>query len=342
MKKSFFILLLGLSSALASETIFLPGVSEHGGWVDYNKSLEDPNDDNLCWAAAASNVIDYWQRRYVVPANTPTGEDIWTTLKSSVDANIGGYTIGAMQWWLTGHYAPVAGDGSQHYVGYDLPGPHPINNGTLNGQKGFTGFYRYLEGENSDFWYDESLSGAMTARSPYKVMNFMSEVHASAESLEAASTTLRDALLVGSGVTTYLYVKIQNGETEALAAHAVTLWGAEFDENGQIEGLWLTEPDDNQYYEDAGLFYASLMSDRTLPVTLPGEEGDVTYNYYQLVTKHNWYNVEDNYTFYLGNFEIFDITESDRWGLQRMIPEPSTAMLSLLAVAALAARRRRR
>ena len=341
MKKSFFILLLGLSSVLASETIFLPGVSEHGGWVDYNKSSEDENDDNLCWAAAASNVIDYWQRRYVVPANTPTGEDIWTTLKSSVHANIGGYTIGAMQWWLTGHYAPVAGDGSQHYIGYDLPGPHPINNGTLNGQKGFTGFYRYLEGENSDFWYDESLSGATPARSPYKVMNFMSEVHACAESLEAASTTLRDALLVGSGVTTYLYVKIQNGETEALAAHAVTLWGAEFDENGQIEGLWLTEPDDNQYYEDAGLFYASLMSDRTLPVTLPGEEGDVTYNYYQLVTKHNWYNVEDNYTFYLGNFEIFDITESDRWGLQRMIPEPSTATLSLLVLAALAARRRR-
>jgi hypothetical protein len=137
-------------------------------------------------------------------------------------------------------------------------------------------------------------------------------------------------------------VKIRDGETEALAAHAVTLWGAEFDDNGQIVGLWLTEPDDNQYYEDAGLFYASLMSDRTLPVTLPGEEGDVTYNYYQLVTKHNWYNVEDNYTFYLGNFEIFDITESDRWGLQHLIPEPTTTTLSLLALVALAARRRRR
>ena len=108
--------------------------------MDYNKSIEDPNDDNLCWAAAASNVIDYWQSRYVIPANTPTGEDIWTTLKSSVNANIGGYTIGAMQWWLTGHYAPVAGDGSQRYVGYELPGPHPINNGTLNGQEGMPGF----------------------------------------------------------------------------------------------------------------------------------------------------------------------------------------------------------
>lgn len=343
MKKSFFILLLGLSSALANETIFLPGVTEHDGWVDYNKSLENPNDDNLCWAAAASNVIDYWQRRYVVPDNTPTGEDIWTTLKSSVNANTGGYTIGAMQWWLTGHYAPVAGDGSQHYVGYELPGPHPIDNGTLNRQEGFTGFYRYLEGENSDFWYDESLSGAAGTLSPYKVMNFMSEVHACAESLAAASMTLRNALLVGSGITTYLYAKIRDGEKEDIAAHAVTLWGAEFDENGQIEGLWLTEPDDNQYNENAGLFYAALMSDRTLSLTLPGEEGDATYNYYQLVSENGWYSAEsDSPVFvYLGNFEIFDITESDRWGLQRMIPEPSTATLSLLALAGLAARRRR-
>jgi MYXO-CTERM domain-containing protein len=104
----------------------------------------------------------------------------------------------------------------------------------------------------------------------------------------------------------------------------------------------LTEPDDNQYYEDAGLFYAALMSDRTLSLTLPGENGDATYNYYQLVAENGWYSAESNYTFYLGNFEIFDITESDRWGLQRLIPEPSTATLSLLALAALAARRRRR
>jgi hypothetical protein len=137
-------------------------------------------------------------------------------------------------------------------------------------------------------------------------------------------------------------VKIRDGEKEDIAAHAVTLWGAEFDDNGQVVGLWLTEPDDNQYYEEAGLFYAALMNDRTLSLTLPGEDGDATYNYYQLVTEYNWYNVEGNYTFYLGNFEIFDITESDRWGLQRMIPEPGAAMLSLLAVAALAARRHRK
>ena len=81
---------------------------------------------------------------------------------------------------------------------------------------------------------------------------------------------------------------------------------------------------------------------QTLSVTLPGEDGDATYNYYQIVSENGWYSAEYNYTFYLGNFEIFDITESDRWELQRMIPEPSTATLSLLALAGLAARRRRK
>ena len=59
------------------------------------------------------------------------------------------------------------------------------------------------------------------------------------------------------------------------------------------------------------------------------------------VTEDGWYKAEDDYTFYLGNFEISDITESDRWGRQRMIPEPSTATLSLPALAGLATRPRK-
>ncbi|MBR2145745.1 MAG: IdeS/Mac family cysteine endopeptidase [Akkermansia sp.] len=36
--------------------------------------------------------------------------------------------------------------------------------------------------------------------------------------------------------------------------HAITLWGTEFDENGRIIGLCLTDSDDNQNgYPDAGL-----------------------------------------------------------------------------------------
>lgn len=76
------------------------------------------------------------------------------------------------------------------------------------------------------------------------------------------------------------------------------------------------------------------MSDRTLSMTLPGEDGDSTYNYYQLVTENGWYSAESDYpvSVYLGNFEIFDITESDRWGLQRMIPEPNNGEPELAGI----------
>ena len=92
MKKMFlFLLLLSLGGAQA-ETIFLPGVSQESGWTDYNKvnpDVED-GDNNLCWAASASNMINYWQSRYVIPAGVPTGEEIWTTFKNSVKADSGG------------------------------------------------------------------------------------------------------------------------------------------------------------------------------------------------------------------------------------------------------------
>lgn len=86
------------------------------------------------------------------------------------------------------------------------------------------------------------------------------------------------------------------------------------------------------------------MRDRTLSMTLPGDDGDAMYNYYQLVSENGWYSADSDspVSVYLGNFEIFDITESDQWGLQRMIPEPCTPILSLLALAGLAARRRRK
>lgn len=121
MKKTILLLLwLGLGSVQA-ETRFLPSVSKSWGWSDFNKELEDENDDNLCWAAAASNVI---------PDDVPTGDDIWTTLKSSVNANIGGYPI-----------RPCSG-GSRNYIGHEMPDTPPLTNGTLNGMESFTGFCR--------------------------------------------------------------------------------------------------------------------------------------------------------------------------------------------------------
>lgn len=75
-------------------TLWLPGVSETSGWTDYNKTKADTEDDNLCWAASGSNVINWWQNQYTGLTDLPPqGEEIWETFKRSVAADIGGASL---------------------------------------------------------------------------------------------------------------------------------------------------------------------------------------------------------------------------------------------------------
>lgn len=105
--------------------------------------------------------------------------------------------------------------------------------------------------------------------------------------------------------------------------HAVTLWGVEYeeDENGDItlSALWLTDSDD---YKTALQKIAVKYAGETIYLidyTNNTAYGDV----------------------YLESACGINISESDTWNLVS-IPEPATASLSLLALAALAARRRRK
>ena len=55
--------------------VFAEGVDIASGWYDVNKMKEGNNGDTMmCWAAAASNMIQWWQDRYVAAGNTlPAG-----------------------------------------------------------------------------------------------------------------------------------------------------------------------------------------------------------------------------------------------------------------------------
>lgn len=63
--------------ATASEKsiVFADGVTMTSGWYDVNKMKEGNNGDTMmCWAAAASNMIQWWQDRYVAAGNSlPSG-----------------------------------------------------------------------------------------------------------------------------------------------------------------------------------------------------------------------------------------------------------------------------
>ena len=50
--------------------IFAEGVTLTSGWYDVNKLKNGGGDINMCWAASASNIIQWWQDRYVEAGNT--------------------------------------------------------------------------------------------------------------------------------------------------------------------------------------------------------------------------------------------------------------------------------
>lgn len=51
--------------------VFAEGVTVTSGWYDVNKvGMGDNGDINMCWAASCSNIIQWWQDRYVAAGNT--------------------------------------------------------------------------------------------------------------------------------------------------------------------------------------------------------------------------------------------------------------------------------
>lgn len=130
-----------LPGTLHAAPVFLENVSESGGWYDCNKKtkwtwgtkphptnplnppvsarptewLYLPYDQNICWAAAASNVLQWWQdTRSDLKSTTPNGKSatydvmpqvaqlaIYQTISTNW-TNSGGSVEQAYNWWVNG------------------------------------------------------------------------------------------------------------------------------------------------------------------------------------------------------------------------------------------------
>lgn len=114
-------------------------------------------------------------------------------------------------------------------------------------------------------------------------------------------------------------------------AHGITMWGAEFTDLNTLSALWVTDSDDNILNStgDLGLFRLS-----------------VEYRDGNIYLPDYWYGEVK-----VDSLTVLDATKTDAWNLERIyidlptplsaVPEPTTATLSILALAALSARRRR-
>lgn len=116
--------------------------------------------------------------------------------------------------------------------------------------------------------------------------------------------TIANAVVANYGMTLGIY-------TSGGGAHAITLWGYSIED--ETYSLWVTDSDDKY-------------------------DGIVEYEIYWNEEDQLWYFTDylTDYDWYIGDITIFYETSS------MLVPEPSTATLSFLALAALLARRKRR
>lgn len=343
------------------------GVNADGkvvGWYDADKSrTEGGADDQMCYAASAANLIAWWQNSdSAVVSEAPKGvDDIWDTfVRNNLLWEEGGMAHAAINWWLSGVYSPVnnaatewADDNDPVWERFyatpeelyevDESGkksnilPLTLPNYNPDDSESFGGYY-YDQYGLSQQDLSEFMVCVWSGSDPESREEETGSVH--------KTLTLGDIEVPGNmdgeseeeGGVDYIYeldfVEILEEAPLSLAisigspdaGHAITLWGVEY-KDGELVGIWLTDSDD--YTDDDRLFYESVVVDKDANLIYLGEKKD----------DGSYQSIEyDGQTVYIRSIYTIDPSSTANW----TVPEPATATLSLLALAALAVRRRRR
>ena len=283
--------------------VWAPGVSEEGGWYDYNKTTLNEGyraDTGMCWAYSASNVIAWWQNHNAdtLTANgitAPQNEQIVNTFVG-VYKNIGFWPSAAYEWWIKGTGDLVTGNvneyGSSNYVDWETIEPKDKDTSAVEKELGLTGFNI------------NTLANGGILKNAYKDLPLIIfGVYYNNNPFDFAEAIIQ---------------AIKDGYALSLSvdqAHAYTLWGVEYKEMDQglmITKAWITDSDD-------------------LNNTGSG-----------LVPKEVAYQVKEG-TPGLCFAENAGAVWANLAGIRttQIMPEPSTSILTLMALAGLALRRRR-
>ena len=313
-----------LPETLHATPVFLENVSESGGWYDCNKktkwkwgsgsmtdrpsgyySPDNPVDSQLCWAAAASNVLQWWQNtRSDLSPTTPNGKSstygnmpeacqlrIYQTLATSW-TDKGGSVEQAYNWWFNGGMLPSAFYGTDSTIR-----DNPSSEG---------GYWKEL---NLTVTYDKW-------GTPDNTPLFNSYTFWEGDTRDGIYSVLKNSINNNWGTT------LSIGEYGT--GHAITMWGYDMDADGNLI-IYLTDSDDYAL----GMFRQKVIVDDEKHIYLTSVDGENNvygYNYGEAGLTGTRLGELQSFTAPLGDLRI---------------PEPGTGILSLCGVFLAVSRRRR-
>lgn len=205
--------------------VWAPGVSESGGWIDYNKSGVNDGmwaDTAMCWAASSSNVIKWWMNQNAASlTSTISPDNPWEVFRA-VYQNGGSTPEYALRWWI---------DGVKNSLG-DTTYP------SLYDEGGFVS----IENKGNAYWPFGGFLSDVYSTSEDKV-----QVASNPNDMYGRAMTLGilDALDAGYALSLSVYSEAGNFQV----AHAITLWGAEYTGSGEeriLTHIWVTDSDDGK------------------------------------------------------------------------------------------------
>ena len=225
-------------------TIFAKGVTPTSGWYDVNKKSTPQYaqaDAMMCWAASSSNIIQWFQDRYVEDGNTlPSGCPNGTSSKYDYELQImdvfrdnwenlarGNWTDGGVIWYFEGR---------------DLY----TTNGTQNRAYPRSGTGGYFKSQWSSIYanmyhYEDLVWGWL-----YDPMTYITEIN----NYNWRGSTVADPLMKFSEYIVEAFDHGMSSMAVAMSsnfngAHAVTIWGYEIDNaTGYVTKLYIADSDD--------------------------------------------------------------------------------------------------
>ena len=230
--------------ATGTTTVFAEGVTLTSGWYDVNKK-SSPNssgaDAMMCWAASSSNIIQWFQDRYVADGKTlPAGCPNGTSSKYDYELQImdvfrdnwdnlarGNWTDGGVIWYFEGRdvYETNGKESCAH--------PRSGTGGYFKSQWSsiYADMYKY---ENGWAWYTGEPYTYAT-----EINNYNWRGSSVADPLMKFSEYIIEAFEHGMSSMAVAMSSNFNG------AHAVTIWGYEVDNaTGYVTKLYIADSDD--------------------------------------------------------------------------------------------------